>query len=45
MTQIVRAQAGDLRNPSQSVEHVLDKLALHAPEFADLVREHLLSAS
>ncbi len=45
MTQIVKDQAADLHTRPQTVDRVLDSLARHAPEFADLAREHLSLAS
>jgi predicted nucleic acid-binding protein len=44
MVQIVIDQAAALRNPPQTAEYVLVRLAQHAPTFANLVREHLPSA-
>jgi hypothetical protein len=41
MMRIIAEQAEDLKNPPQSVEQVLDNLALDAPAFADAVRERL----
>jgi predicted nucleic acid-binding protein len=42
ITQVIRDQASDLRNPPQTVTRVLDRLAQHAPEFVRLFREHLM---
>jgi predicted nucleic acid-binding protein len=41
MTQIITDQAADLHTRPQTVDRVLSSLARHAPEFANLVREHL----
>ncbi len=41
MTRVIVAQAGDLRNPPQTPQYVLTKLALHAPTFAARVQQAL----
>ncbi len=41
LIQILIDQAGDLRNPPQTVAQLLDTLNQHAPKFVDLVRRSL----
>ncbi|SRR5260370_634888 len=41
MTEIVKEQAGDLRNPPHTVREVLNILAYHAPKFANLVASYI----
>jgi predicted nucleic acid-binding protein len=38
MMRIIAEQSGDLKNPPQSVEQVLNNLSLEAPTFADAIR-------
>lgn len=38
--EIVEDQAASLRNPPRTIVELLDKLAQHAPNFVDLIRQH-----
>lgn len=38
IVRIIREQAGDLKNPPQSVNQVLERLTIHAPMFARALR-------